>query len=74
VEGQAACEEVCVTLEQCAAGGVLAECRDRCEQSLWVEFHELPCLALRVYWIDEEGCEVMLATYAAFDASDTCMD
>jgi len=67
------CSAVCRTLEGCAEKP-LAECQERCEQSLWVEAHETRCLALRVYWIDEEGCDVMLETYEHFEPDDDCAD
>lgn len=67
------CADVCAKLEECA-GAPLQDCQDRCESSHWVENHDLRCLALRVYWIDEEGCQTMLEAYEAFEPEDDCSD
>jgi len=67
------CSDVCQTLEGCAEEP-LTECHERCEQSVWVAAHDTRCLALRVYWIDEEGCGVMLDTYEHFEPDDDCAD
>ena len=72
-EPEDACSDVCQTLEDCAEEP-LAECHERCEQSFWVEAHDVRCLALRVYWINEEGCGVMLDTYEHFEPDDDCAD
>jgi hypothetical protein len=69
--GERGCGDVCATLEKCA-GAPLAGCTARCSQSAWVETHDLNCLALRIYWIDEEGCAVMLRTYESFSTGDDC--
>lgn len=66
------CADVCADLEQCAKKK-LPECRERCERSRWVDINRVNCLALRVYWINEEGCGKMLDTYEHFRADD-CVD
>ncbi len=65
------CTELCKQLTACAAKA-LPECNQRCIESAWVETHKKHCLALRVAWINEEGCGKMLATYDAFEPSDDC--
>ena len=72
-EPKDACSDVCSTLAECA-GEQLAQCSSRCEESAWVETHDIRCLALRIYWIDEEGCAVMLDTYEQFEPDDDCSD
>ncbi len=67
------CDDVCATLEKCA-GAPLADCDERCSRSVFVESHDLNCLALRIYWIDEEGCAVMLDKYKSFSLDDDCAD
>jgi hypothetical protein len=65
------CTEACGQLAACAAKALPA-CHQRCVSSAWVETHKKHCLALRVAWINEDGCAKMLATYDAFEATDDC--
>jgi hypothetical protein len=71
VPGLQQCQDVCHALSACQ-GAAVASCSDICAASHWVESHGLRCLALRILWIDEEGCGRMLATYAAFSPGDRC--
>ncbi len=48
------------------------ECMTICSDSLFVPSNGVHCLALRIYWIDEEGCESIVATYDAFEPDDDC--
>ncbi len=71
--GSEDCSDACHLVDCCATElDLAAECLSRCEASLWVEDHHINCLALRIFWIDEEGCESIVQTYQAFQADDDC--
>jgi hypothetical protein len=66
-----ACTDVCSELEACAEKP-LADCTDRCAASTWVQSHGMRCLALRIEWINEEGCAAQLRAYDSFSPQDDC--
>lgn len=71
--GSGDCADACQLIDCCASDRkLLAECMTRCEASTWVEGHALRCLALRIFWIDEAGCERIVETYEAFQSNDDC--
>jgi hypothetical protein len=72
--GESGCQAMCAALQQCAAEELSNECLDKCRQSVWVPANNEHCLALRLGWIDELGCEMLLSTYESFDLADTCVD
>jgi len=71
--GHANCADACYLVDCCAPDRDLkAECLERCAASVYVPSHEIHCLALRVFWLDEEGCESIVSTYDNFELDDDC--
>jgi hypothetical protein len=74
-EPHADCCAACDLVYQCTHSHQdLTTCYDRCVASDWVEGHEIECLALRIFWIDEEGCGTIVPTYQSYDPADDCTD
>ena len=66
-----ACDKACGLVADCVPDARSA-CATRCRQSVWVEPHRAHCLALRILWIDEEGCQRIAPTWQLFDDHDDC--
>ena len=66
------CDKACRYVTKCVPGVALQQCTARCQQSLWVASNATRCLALRILWIDEEGCPRIAPTWQLFDDADDC--
>ena len=52
-----------------------ASCQDLCRRSELVDNNgPIHCMALRIFWMDEEGCSTITAIYENFEAADDCSD
>ena len=68
------CFDACKALEACGVEDPFDSCVAACYSSIFVESHDTHCLALRVLWIDEEGCPAILDAYRSFNTADDCSD
>jgi len=67
------CCDACAMVGECTGSQLdFADCERTCEDSIYVANQDIQCLALRIYWIDEEGCGSIVAAYERFDLADDC--
>lgn len=66
------CCEACLAVHECRPAVSVEECEDRCMRSKLAASHGVRCLALRVFWIDEEHCPRIGPTWDNFDDDDDC--
>lgn len=68
------CCEACVLVNECRPEVSVETCEERCLDSNFILRNQSHCLAMRVLWIDEEGCDVIGPTWDRFDDDDFCID
>lgn len=66
------CNKACRLVNGCLPEVTVEQCMERCQQSRWATSNGTRCLALRVLWIDEEGCPRIGPTWQLFDDDDDC--
>lgn len=70
--GAEGCCAACGDLSACGIDVTTQACANRCMETQFIFWNDERCLALRHFWIDEEGCSRMVPTWFAFDDDDDC--
>jgi hypothetical protein len=67
------CCRSCLLVHGCDTSIAVDTCVARCEASNWTLLNKDYCLATRILWIDEDGCDRILATWHSFNDNDLCL-
>lgn len=69
------CMQACELVLECKPETSKIECRQGClDSALVVNNGPIHCMALRIFWIDEEGCGSIVEAYQSFDPADDCSE
>jgi len=70
------CAQACEYVTCCDPDVTFEDCLLRCEGTHIYPLGSAPkpCLAQRIFWRDEEGCETIHSIWTNYDPEDRCMD